>query len=509
MDARNTERQFIITVFLSIFAVGLNYIISLIITPVITENIGTEAYGFVSLAKTFANYASVFTVALNSFSSRYISIEYHKGNIGEANKYYNSVFIADLAIAFFIFILAFGFILNLDDFLVVPQKLVKDVKKLFLLDIINFLILSCSTVFMTATTIKNRLELGSIAKAISYLGEGLFLFIAFSLLTPRVYLVGIGLVVSSILILVLNVAISSKLTPELKIHRGNFSFLAIKKLLASGIWSSINSLGNMLNTGLDLLISNKMLSAIATGQLAIVKTVSTIFSTLFQLVSSAFNPVLLKHYANGDKKKLVATFKLGIKVNGMLANILFAGFFIFGFVYYSLWTPSQDLTLLQSISSITILGSVIEGAVVPLYYGYNLTIKNKIPCFVTIGAGILNVISKFLLLKFSGSGLFSIVITTVIVTWVVNFVFNPLYVSHCLGLKLTTFYPVLIRDLFSLIVIVIVFYHVSFIFYPTSWSGLIFVAALCALLGSIIHSIIVFDRHDYLIVLKIFKGWNK
>lgn len=79
--ARSTSKQFVVSVIFSFMAVAVNYIISLILTPYITENIGTEAYGFVSLAKTFANYASIFTVALNSFSARYISIEYHKGNL--------------------------------------------------------------------------------------------------------------------------------------------------------------------------------------------------------------------------------------------------------------------------------------------------------------------------------------------------------------------------------------------------------------------------------------------
>ena len=272
----------------------MNYLISLILTPFITENIGTEAYGFVSLAKTFANYASIFTVALNAFSARYISIEYHKGNKKKANVYYNSVFIADIILAIVIFGIAVVIITNLNRFLMMPEDLIGDVKKLFLLDTLNFLILSCGTVFMTATTIKNRLEMGSIARAISYIAEASFLFIAFSLLTPRVYYVGIGLIVSSCVILLINIGLTARLTPDLKIQRGYFSIEAVKSILSAGIWSSVNSLGNTLNTGLDLLVSNMMLSALAAGQLAIVKTLSTIFTTLFQLVATAFQPMQLK-----------------------------------------------------------------------------------------------------------------------------------------------------------------------------------------------------------------------
>lgn len=500
MAARNTSKQFAVSVFFSFFAVALNYLISIVLTPFITENIGTTAYGFVSLAKTFANYASIFTVSLNAFSARYISIEYHKGNKKKANVYYNSVFIADIILAIVIFGIAAVIITNLNRFLKIPEDLIGDVKKLFLLDTINFLILSCGTVFMTATTIKNCLEMGSIARAISYIAEAVFLFIAFSLLTPRVYYVGIGLIVSSCVILLINIGLTARLTPDLKVQRGCFSIEAVKSILSAGIWSSINSLGNTLNTGLDLLVSNMMLSDLATGQLAIVKTISTIFSTLFQLVATAFQPMQIKYYANNDKKLLISSFKLGIKLNGMISNIIFAGFTVFGTIYYKLWTPSQDIGVLQTVTIVTIIGNLIEGSVYPLYYGYNLTVKNKIPCFITILSGLMNILGMYILIRFFDAGIYAVVLTTTVLAWLVNFVFNPLYVSHCLKIKLATFYPTLFRNIISGVLILVVFSAVSLIYYPNSWIGLIVVALICAAIGAILHVLIVFDSEERKII---------
>ena len=153
MKSRKNSTQFILSVVVSVIAVCLNYTITLIVTPYITENIGVEAYGFVSLGKTFANYASIFTIALNSFSARYIAIEYHKGNINKANTYFNTVFWADCILGGIILVASLGVIGLLDHILTIPIDLVSDVKLLFLLDTCNFLILSCSTVFMTATII--------------------------------------------------------------------------------------------------------------------------------------------------------------------------------------------------------------------------------------------------------------------------------------------------------------------------------------------------------------------
>ena len=502
MAARSTSKQFVVSVFFSFFAVALNYLISLVLTPFITENIGTEAYGFVSLAKTFANYASIFTIALNSFSSRYISIEYHKGNKEKANIYYNSVFIADVILAIVILGAAIVIIANLDKFLSIPKNLVGDVKKLFLLDTVNFLILSCGTVFMTATMIKNRLEMGSLARGISYIAEAVFLFIAFSLLTPHVYYIGIGLIISSCVILFINIVLTAQLTPDLKLQKGCFSIKAVKRILGAGIWSSVNSLGNTLNTGLDLLISNVMLSALAAGQLAIVKTISTIFSTLFQLVATAFQPMQLRYYASNDKKSLISSFKLGIKLNGMISNIAFAGFAVYGTAYYKLWTPSQDIGVLQTATVVTIIGCIIEGAVYPLYYGYNLTVKNKIPCFITILSGLLNVLGMYVLIRFFNAGIYAVVLTTTVLTWLVNFVFNPLYVSYCLKIRLTTFYPTLFRHIVSSVLLLVVFSIIRKIYYPNSWIGLIMVALVCAIIGAILHALIVFDNKERKMIIQ-------
>ena len=143
--------------------------------------------------------------------------------------------------------------------------------------------------------------------------------------------------------------------------------------------------------------------------MAIVKTISTIFSTLFQLVATSFQPMQLKYYANNDKKALISSFDLGIKLNGMISNIAFAGFTVFGAVYYKLWTPSQDVNVLQSVTIVTIIGCIIEGAVYPLYYGYNLMVKNKIPCYVTIASGLLNVLGMYVLIKFFDAGIYAVV----------------------------------------------------------------------------------------------------
>jgi O-antigen/teichoic acid export membrane protein len=503
MAIRKTGKQFMLSLLFSVFAVGLNYMISLIITPYITENIGVEAYGFVSLAKTFANYASILTVALNSFAARYVSIEYHKNNIKKANVYFKSVFIADVFLGICILLVSAIVIIRLDSFLDIPTDLLVDVKFLFLLDMINFLILSTATVFMTTTTTKNRLELGSIIKCIGYLFEGGFLIIAYKILPPSVSYIGMALIISSCVVLALNILLTNKMTPEIGLGKGQFSIFAVKEVVGAGLWNSINSIGNTLNTGLDLIVCNMLLSATKSGQLAIVKTLSTIFSGLFQLISQPFQPIQLKYYAENNTEDLIKSFKLGIKISGMLSNIAFAGFAVFGTVYYTLWTPSQDIVLLQNISIVTIIGFIIEGAIYPLYYIYTLTLKNRIPCIVTIISGVLNVGGMYVLIKYFNSDIYGVVITTTVLSWIVNFIFNPMYSAHCLGENIFVFYPIIVRHMVSCIVITTTFYLISKIWTPATWMGLIIVALCGVVVGAGLHVLITLTKEEKIMAKRI------
>lgn len=500
--SKNNSFQFIISVALSVVATGINYVITLLLTRYITETMGVEAQGFVTLAKTISGYALILTTALNSFAARFISVEWHKGEYERANKFYNSIFLANIILSVFILMISAGAILALEHLINIPGYLINDVKLLFLLDTVAFCVTSCSTVFLSSCIVKNRLDLTNILKICSLILEAIFLVFAFKLLKPNIFYVGIGLIISASFIAVSNYIVTRTMMPELKINKNSLSLRAIKEVAIPGIWNSINMLGNTLNTGLDLLVSNLMLSAIKTGLLSVIKSVSTIFSSLFHLIAVPFQPLQLKYYSNGEKEKLVESLKYGIKLNGCLSNLLFAGFFIFGTAYFKLWVPSQDSAFLQSICIATIIGSLIEGAVYPLYYVYTLTLKNRMPCIVTIMSGLLNVLGMFVLIKFFNADVYGVVLTTTVLTWLVNFVFNPIYSAYCLEVKRTTFYLCLIRHICSSFAMTGTFYLLSLAFYPSTWLQLILVAAYCSIIGIIIHFIIVLDKKDWLKVFK-------
>ena len=92
------------TIVISGMSVILSYFINLFLTSFLTENVGVDAYGYVSIAKTFVSYAGIVTIALTAFIVRYITISYNEGNIKESKSYYSSAIVSCLVLPFLLLV---------------------------------------------------------------------------------------------------------------------------------------------------------------------------------------------------------------------------------------------------------------------------------------------------------------------------------------------------------------------------------------------------------------------
>lgn len=493
----NKRKKLLSTFFLGVMAYVVNYGITLYLTPFITKSMGTEAYGFITLSKNFASYVAIVTTALNSYASRFIAIEYHKGNVNKAQEYFSSVFLADAFLGICIMVFSLAFIFRIDHFLNIPSDLQLDIQLLFVLTFLNLCINTSGTALQTAGYIKNKLDITYVFRGLSYVVEAMTIIFLYSVGVAHLWYVGVALVVSSMVIVTSNFYLTQKYTPELRVVKEQFTMSAVKELVGNGVWNALNSLGNVLNSGLDLIISNRLITSLAMGQISIAKTISAIFVAIYQIMAQPFQPHFLKLYAAKEKEKLIDEFKLSMKLSGYVSNIAFAGFVGIGVYYYNLWIPGQNIEFIYKLSIIAVLSSVLEGAIFPLYYIYTLTVKNKIPCFVTIAGGFANVLGMYILIKHTNLGAYAVMWTTAIVMIVVNGITNPIYMSHCLKVKWTTFYGTLGRHLISCVLLTTVFWSIGNLLQPSSWLGLIITAIIMTIIGTPLHFTIVFNKVEW------------
>lgn len=479
------------TILLSGIAVVLSYLINFFLSRYVTEVMGVDAYGFVGMAKTFVGYAQVITIVLTSFVVRYITIKFHENDIEQANQYYSSSIAACVVLSIALIVILIPLIVFLEKFINIPSNLVVQVKILFVLVFSNFLIVTITTPFTAFAYIKDKLNIVGLFKIISYLVDAVVMILMFINMTPLLWYVGVGSVVSSTVLFIVSVILTKKYTPELKYKKSDVSMGKIKDITSKGMWNSLNSLGNELNSGLDILITNLLLNNIIMGQISLVKTIGTMFSILGATVSQAFQPRLLKAYSTGDKDIFLKEMSKSMKICGFFTGLAFAGFFALGKTYMHLWVPSQDSQFMYAIALLTIANYVTDGILRPVYYINTLTLKNKIPCFVTIGGGLLNVLSMYLLLKFTSLGAYAVVGTTAVIMIGINLIFNPIYAAKCIDVKSGFFYKIIFRYLFVVAVMCLAFKGIALLFNPAGWIKLIVAALVMVVIGAIIYSLLI------------------
>ncbi len=489
-------KRLLVTLLSSGLATVMSFAVSFFLTPFITNTLGTEAYGFVTLAKNFVSYAVIISTALDSYATRYIAMEYHKGNFSMANRYVSSVFYGDTILAAVLLAVGVLFTVFMEHFLNIAPQLILSVKLLFILVFVNFFFTTIKTAFNSTAYIKNRLDITGFVRVLGYIVEVALYLLIFRLFPAQVWYVGAVMLIVTTINFVAGIWMFRRMTPELRVERKQFSFDAVKKLVGNGIWNSVNSLGVTLNSGLDLLISNLLLTNLQMGQIAITKTISAIFSSLEAMICQPFQPLLLKSYSENNTSRLLEELKMSVKVSGFVSGLVFAGFLSLGKLFYQLWLPGQDIELLYLLTVVTILAFVTEGPIHPLYYIYTLTVKNKIPCIITLVGGVLNVAGMFLLIRYTSLGIFSIVITTTAITFITSAITNPPYMAHCLKMKWYALYPVLGITVIGALAMSGLFWLIVQALNPTGWIGLILTAMLLAVVGFIIYLVLVFSAKE-------------
>jgi O-antigen/teichoic acid export membrane protein len=424
----------------SAFAVILNAGINLLMVPYITARIGIDAYGFISLGNNLISYVDMISMALNSYAGRYIAIAYHQQKTGRANQYYSSLMIADIALCAILSIPCGFFIVFSDRILSIPDALVSDVKILFMLLLFRYFFVIMRNALDAAVFIKNRLDLTAKIRTGSYLVQAAMLILLYSLFDARTWFAGFAGLVSAVFFFFLQYLAKNRLIPVFHTDRRAFSMEDVKTFLGLGIWNVVTNLGNVLNTGLDLLITNLMLDAMKMGEISVAKTVSTLTVSLTNAVAEAQKPKQMEAYSKNDNQELILRLKRSMRLCGSLSFLILAVFLTCGLDFFQLWIPEQDTWKVYRLTVLALIGNAIVGLVFPLYYLYALTKHVKLPSLLTVLYGVINVVSMILLIRSTNLMEYAVLLTTAMLDCC-HLLDAPLYGAHCLGVKKGTFYP--------------------------------------------------------------------
>lgn len=506
----NKNKQLIINMAASFAAYIVSLGISFFLSPYIVESIGVDAYGFVGLANNFISYAGLITIALNSLAGRFVTIKIYEKDMDGANRYFSSVFIANVILTAFMGLLAVFILIYLERFINIPDRIFWDVKLLFATLFANCLVGTVTSVFTIATFATNKLYLNSIRQIESSILRAVLTILLFVIFAPRLSYVGIIALITGVYVVAFNIYYTRKLLPDIHIRRSSFDIKAVWELIRSGVWNLIMRLGQLLLDGVDLLITNVFINAAAMGVLSIAKIVPTAITGIVGTLVGIFSPNFTILYAEKKKEELLAAVKQSMKIMGIITNLPIIVLIVCGQQFFSLWQPTQDAVQLQVLSILTCGCIIVSGGVNCIYNIFTVVNKLKLNAIIVVLSGVLNAGLVFLVLKTTHLGVYAVAGISTLLSILRNLVFTVPYGALCLKQKWYVFYPAVVRPvLFVLLSCLLGFIVCAFIPFR-GWAALVVKGCLTGGLAAVIGLFVILNKPDrQFIYSRINKGGSK
>ncbi len=434
-----------------LLAFAVNMLLGFILVPVIDSMI-PNAYGFTDIANKFVQAAQIVVSALNTMASRFITIHIHRNDREEANRYFSSVFFANVLMAVVFMAPAMFVVVYLGHiFQVPPEASLPDIQMLFFFIFVNFLISITTSVFGVAPYSKDRLELSSVATILGEVVRLAVLFVSYFFFRPYLWYVGCASVASTLVQAAANLFFTRRLLPDMEVKKKHFRWEKVRELVSLGAWNSVTRLGQLLLDGLSTSIANIMISAAAMTTISISTQVPTVISNLMGTIAGVFNPQMTIAYAKEDKKQLLEIIASADRIMIFIISIPIAFMTVFGKAFFQLWIGrTQDPGELYILALLNVGTLFVSASIQVLYHVFLITKRVKLNSVVILLSGILTTATVFVLLETTDLGVYAIAGVSTFYGILRNLVFTPIYAARCLKVKWYTFYGDILLGLASI-----------------------------------------------------------
>ena len=501
MKEQSKNKQLIINMAANLLSCLVSLGISFLVTPTVIHKLGVEAQGFVTMANNFVSYAAIAAMALNSMAGRFITVKLHQNDMDGANRYFNSVMYANIAIIAILLLPCTAVVVYLDHLVNISAALVVDVKLLFAAMFLNFMVTIVSTTFSTATFAANRLDLSAMRSIESQILKAALLILTFTMLPIHVSYIGFATLLSNIYLFITYIHYTKKLLPGIEVSRKHFSIKTVFEILSAGIWNTVMRTGQVLTNQLDTIITNLWIGKVESGYIGTSTTIVTAINTLYETISAVFTPSLTISYAKENKDELTDGLKSAMKLTGFFANIPLCYIIGFGMSFYYMWLPSEReiLPIYYNLTVLIMMGTLVGGAISPLFNVYTIVNKLKWNSIVTLVMGVMNAVIVFILLgisPLSPYGIYFVAGISSLLGIIKNLTFTPMYAAYCLQLPKRTFYPTIFRYMGVTFLMAIIFIGLNHVIVTKNWGMVIIDIILCGVIGSILNFVFLFEKKE-------------
>ncbi|MBF0522036.1 MAG: polysaccharide biosynthesis protein [Candidatus Omnitrophica bacterium] len=432
------HKQFPLNLAANIISFVMNVVIGIFMVPYFIRHLGAEAYGFIPLAATVTAYVGLINFGLNAATARFFTIDFQRGDIDNANKFFNTAFWTISVGCIVLLPLLSLFAYFSPHVFHIPTQLTTQVQWLFFFIFSSFLFSIFSSVFGSPLFALNRLDLQNM---IDISGLGLrtalivLLFLFFRVSLPAV---GIAYLLSALGVLSLSIYLWRKKAPQLRIARSYYDKTKLRDIWSMSGWIVLDQIGSLLLLQVDLIVCNLLFGGLITGQYAAILQLNFLLRSVAGVFSGVFSPMVLISHAREDKDSIISISRRAVKF--MAIGIAFPVGLLCGFAkpVLNLWLGNEYVKYVPLVW-VFAAHLTINLGIQPLFAIQRALNKVRTPALVVIFIGILNVILAVVFAKFLHWGVIGIAVAGALVLTIRHAIFVPFYAAYILKIPLTTF----------------------------------------------------------------------
>lgn len=496
MESINDKKRILINLFATLIAFAVQFGINFFLTPYIINSLGSEAYSFIPLTNNIVGFTNIITVAFYSMTGRFLALSVGQGDMERAKTYFNSSTIANCVLALVLLLPSCLVTLAANHLINIPPQFIVDVKITFAFSFINMCLSLALSTYSAVYFVTNRMDLSAKRNIEGNVLRAIILIALFSFLAPKIYFLNATMLLVTVYLVLTNVRYTHKLLPSLKLNFSLFRFSAVKDIVGAGIWNSLNQTSTILLSSLDLFLSNLIMGTVVTGQYSVAKTVPNFVQSIILTLVPVFMPQLTLLFAKRNREQLFEGISFGTKIIGLFSSIPIGFLLVFGKQFFQLWVPSQDASLLQGLSTVTLLALMITCPTSMTANVFTVTNRLRVPALVLLGLGIGNTAAAIILMKFTPLGIWSVPVAALFVAILHSLLFTPLYAARCLNASPYFAFPAIIKAILctATMTIVCAIYH--FLIPANSWILLFIAGICCMIISTFINFYIVFNKEE-------------
>ena len=413
----------LITNFVSIF---VTTIIGLWLTPYLIKNLGVAVYGILPLFLSLLKYFNLLSSALTTAVARFLTLSIHKKEYKAANKYYCSAIFGVIFLAIGLVSVTLIVLPWLQNIVIIPKGYITQAKGLLALVVLSTILHMLSAILNIGFFANHRFDLQNIIKIIADLTRLLCIGLGLAYISKSLYVVGMGYVLLSLILVIGGYLYIKKLEPNLVFSKSAYSPTALRQMSKMGGWALLNSVGILLYYNIDFVIINRVLGPTAGGMYAPIVQLTLLITLVTSSLNQMFAPIVIQSIAEGNNEKIKQQTYNAIRYLGFFIILPIITICGFSKSLLTLWL-GDEFTDLYKLIWLLMIPLIVINPVRPLFALLNGLNAVKYLGIITLFGGVLNLCLSLMLVTYTDLGLYAVGLATIISLLIRNLLFLPFY----------------------------------------------------------------------------------